>query len=204
MASPQNALDYAKRFVGRVPLDDTEIKLRMLDDAHKKLWMAAPWRWTVATGEIVSLVNDTQDYNLTALTDFLYISQASYTNGQEKNDLVVASVLPAVTTQLKGRPSQVSFVDGSPQKLRFLPVPSGYAAGAAPKVLWVYKKQAVDIASGNVSSDYNTTFGIPDEWFWVYQEIVLLKAYQFTNSPKTGGVTVANGAVQYSGQFGVV
>jgi hypothetical protein len=169
MASPQNALDYAKRFVGRVPLDDTEIKLRLLDDAHKKLWMSAPWRWTVATGEIVSLVNDTQDYNLAALTDFLYISQASYTNGQEKNDLVVASVLPVVTTQLKGRPSQVSFVEGSPQKLRFLPVPSGYATGTTPKVLWVYKKQAVDIAAGNVSSDYNTTFGIPDEWFWVYQ-----------------------------------
>jgi hypothetical protein len=23
MATPQNALDYAKRFIGRVPLDDT-------------------------------------------------------------------------------------------------------------------------------------------------------------------------------------
>jgi hypothetical protein len=33
---------------------------------------------------------------------------------------------------------------------------------------------------------------------------VLLKAYQFTNNAKTGSVTVANGNVQYSGQFGVV
>jgi hypothetical protein len=70
-------------------------------------------------------------------------------------------------------------------------------------LLWHYKKTALPVTSGNVASEY-ILLGVPDEWFWVYQEIVLLKAYQFTNSPRTGSVTVANGNVQYSGQYGVV
>jgi hypothetical protein len=40
--TPANALAYAKRFVGNLPIDDSAMKYRVLNWAHNKLWMAAP------------------------------------------------------------------------------------------------------------------------------------------------------------------
>lgn len=199
MPSPQDALSYAKRYVGRLPVDDAEIKYRLLDDAHKKLWMAAPWRWTVGYLDVVTIQNDQQDYAVTPVGDFVHLLHSIFTNGQEKRDLAVSAALPAAD-KLKGRPSQVSF---SSNVLRFLPVPTGYPVANLPVVITAYKKTADTIGAGNIASDYST-FGIPPEWFWVYQEIVLAKAYQFSHDPRLGGVTFTPGGVQYTGQLGVV
>jgi len=197
MPSPQEALDHAKRFIGSMPVDDAAMKYRILDDAHRALWMRAPWRWSIASVEPVVLQNGVQDYALTPISDFFTLVQSAITNGQEKHDLRVVSVIPS-TGVITGRPSQVQ---GSAAQLRFWPVPTGYTTG--PTVFSIYKKTTTAISSGNVNNAYST-LGIPNEWFWVYQEMVMLKAMQFSNNPKAGGVTVANNVVQYTGQYGAV
>lgn len=210
MPTPNDAMAYAKRFVGNMPIDDSTIKFRILDDAHVKLWMAANWSWTLGALEVVSLTNDTQEVNLAgAYTDFLGLVHASYvgSGGQEtKGDIAISAILP-VTTIITGRPTQIMYVPGTPNKVRFLPVPTGYATlpvSQVPKVLAIYKKKRTEIVTGNAGNSYLTTSGVPDEWFWVYQEIVLLKAYQFTHDPRLGNVQTGPNGVAYTGQFAVV
>ncbi len=204
MPSPQTALEYAKRYVAQMPVDDAAVKYRILDDAHAKLWMSAPWRWSLGSLEVVTLVNDQQEVNLgSAYSDLLYVVHSGVWDGQTKNDLLVAGVLP-VTTAMKGIPKLVQYVAGSPNKLRFLPVPTGYPLANMPKVVSAYKKKMTAITEDNWSGDYDTTFGIPKEWFWVYQEIVLLKAMEFAHDPRLGGVSFSEGRANYAGQYGVV
>jgi hypothetical protein len=208
MPTPNDALNYAKRFMGNMPLDDATIKLRILDDAHKKLWMAAPWSWTLAPLEVVQINNDTQDHVLSgAYADLLGLVHVSITNGQEKNDLAISAILP-VTTVIKGRPSQVQYVSGTPSKLRLLPVPTGYPVNPTtalqPKIISIYKKKSATIDTTAAGNDYTTTSGVPAEWFWVYQEIVLLKAFQFTHDPRLGSVSVTPNGIQFTGQYAAV
>lgn len=199
MPTPNDAMAFAKRFIGRMPVDDAEIKLRILDDAHRKLWTAGPWRWTIGSLDAVQLVNDNQDYPITAVSDLQNLFRSTVHDGQSGYDLTIESAI-ATTAVLKGRPDRVA-IEGT-NTLRFLPVPKGYTTG--PTVISLYKKKATAIDAGNVANQYST-LGIPDDWFWVYQEIVLLRALQFANSPRVGSVAVAaNGMVQYSGQYAAV
>jgi hypothetical protein len=198
MPTPNEAMEYAKRFIGRMPVDDTEIKLRILDDSHRKLWTAAPWRWTVASLDQVQFVNDQQDYAVTPVSDLQCLLRATVHDGQNAYELAVEPTI-ATTAVLKGRPDRVAITGST---LRFLPTPKGYTTG--PTVISLYKKIATALAAGNVANQYSA-LGIPDDWFWVYQEIVLLRALQFANSPRVGNVSVAsNGTVQYSGQYAAV
>jgi hypothetical protein len=200
--SPLDALNYAKRLTGNLPIDDANLKYRVLNSAHNDLWMAAPWRWTVGDIDVVTLVNDTQDYNVTAKSDFLFLVHAWRTNGQEKTDLTISASLPS-TSIIKGQTSQISYITGTPDKVRTLPVPTGYDAADLPKIVSIYKKKPTEIVVGNEANDYETTFGVPKVWFPVYEKLVLWHAYQFAFSPRSGTVTFAGGQVQYSGQAGV-
>lgn len=202
MSTPADALAYARRFVGLMPLSDAAIKYRILDDAHKKFWTAAPWPWSIGVLDVVTLQNDQQNYTVTNPGDIADLVHVSSTNGQEKSDIAVVSVLP-VTTAITGTPSQVALV--SPATLRILPVPTGYVAGSLPKILSVYKKKATAIAAGNEATDYATIIpGFNIDWFWVYQEIVLLKAFQFTHDQRLGSIGFTANGAQFTGQFGVV
>ena len=203
MPTPQDALNYAKRFIGRMPLDDTDIKLRILDDASAELWMAAPWPWSVSMLEVVTMTNDVQDYSLSSYTDLLCLQHVSQTNGQEKTDLAISSILPS-TSVIKGRPSQIMYIPGSPQKLRLLPVPTGYPGGSLPNILTVYKKIAPIIDGSNIATSYLTTTGVHDAWFWVYESIVLRKAFEFSHDPRLGSIQTGPNGTIYTGQYAVV
>jgi hypothetical protein len=205
VAAPNDALTYAKRFVGSLPVDDSALIYRLLDDAHKEFWMFDNWSWTVGLVETVALVNNTQDYNLVgSYTDFaflLYIRLITSDTNQITDDLKVTQSLPVSTLQY-GQPKRVSYIAGSPNKLRVLPIPLNYSS--LPSILGYYKKKPTAISNSNYTNDYATSFGIPDFWFQVYQEMVLLKAYLFTRDPRAGTIQVNNGQLQYTGQFGVV
>ncbi len=202
--TPNDAMAYAKRFLGSIPVDDAALKYVILNHANLKLWSAAPWRWSVGVLTPVPLVNDQQDYTLATVANMGYILQASLTNGEEKYDVTPVSSLPS-TTVLKGRPSQMSYTKGAPNDtIRLLPVPKGYAA-PTPSLLMVYKKLPTEIAVGNAGNDLETETGLPKQWHWVYQEIVLGKVMAFANSAKLGSVTfTSDGRAQYSGQLGVI
>jgi hypothetical protein len=227
MPTPQDALNYAKRMCGNMPVDDANLNPRVLDDANKALWMAAPWRWTIAPLEVVTLVNNQQDYNLATHSDLLFLVQSSITDGEQRSELQVSANLPSTPSApfpIVGKVQRVSYVPGSPQKLRTFPVPSGYSTTAMPSTLTWYKQLAPTIAAGNVTTDYTTltattggsgsNVGYPGEFFWVFREMVLLYAYQFTHDARLGGVAFETSidpksgntvnAVKYSGQYAVV
>lgn len=200
--APQDAINYAKRWVGNAPIDDTNLLYRILNDATCMLWMAAPWLWTVAPFEEVTVVNGTQDVSLGGSYSNLMIPiHFNWTDGQIKKDIQVASVLPS-TSSLNGTISQAAYVAGSPNKMRFYPVPAGYASGT--KVNGFYKLVAPVIAAGNINTAYSTITGGHDEWFWVFQEIVLLKAYRFIKDAREGIIQYAPAGPTYTGQYAVV
>src|SRR4051812_39773357 len=118
--TPQEALNYAMRFVGNMPLTDTSLITRIMDDASKMLWMRAPWRWSLAYMSVVSLVNDTQDVATTVASDLLYIESCVARLGDEQWDIKPAAVLP-VDTNKKGKPSQVTPIFTGTPGLRFWP-----------------------------------------------------------------------------------
>jgi len=199
--TPQDALDYAKRFVGNMPFDNDTIKYRVLDDAAKQLWMHANWSWTVDNLEVVTWVNDQQDHQLSAApSDFYQLVEAYAWSGAEKIPLLVTHTLPADTAN-KGIPARVSWYEaGENEYLRFLPCPAGYTT--APKVYSIYKQTHTDVAVGNIATE--GAAGCPDEWFWVYQEIVLGKAFSFTHDPRLGQVQAGPQGAVYTGQLGVI
>ena len=178
--TPQDALNYAKRFIGDAPLDDANLRFRVLDAANKHLWFIEPWRWTVGALEVVTLSNSVQDYVLqTPPADLFSLLTAKLVHDDQIHDLSVTAVLPQ-TTAILGRPTQVAYVSGS---LRVLPVPTGYTS-VMPRVVALYKKKAPVIDAGNINTNLSTTTGMPDDWFHVYEELVLLKAFQFMSSPR--------------------
>lgn len=203
--APSDALAYAKRFIGSLPMDDTVLLARLLDDAHKKFWMADNWPWTVGTIEAVTLVNNTQDYSLASTpSDLAFLTHSRLVTSdtdQTSNDLKIASVLHSTSIQ-KGPVRRVAYIAGSPGKLRVFPVPTSYPS--LPTLLTYYKKTPTAVTAGNYTSDYLSTFGVPLHWFQVYQEIVLLKAYNFARDPRGGSVTFVEGKSQFTGQYGVV
>src|ERR1700757_3954885 len=136
MAAPQDALNYAKRMCGNMPVDDSNLNPRVLDDANKALWMAADWRWTIAPLEVLTISNAQQDYSLQNHADLLFLVNCSITDGEQRSELQVSANLPAMPTNppIVGKVQRVSYVPGSPQKLRTFPMPSGYPASAIPSL----------------------------------------------------------------------
>jgi hypothetical protein len=211
---------------GNMPVDDSNLNPRVLDDANKALWMAANWRWTIAPLEVLTIVNTQQDYSLASHPDLLFLVNSSITDGEQKSELIVTANLPAIPSNppIVGKVQRVSYVPGSPQKLRTFPVPSGYPNAAMPSLFTWYKQLAPTISPTNIATDYSTitqttggsgtNVGYPQEFFWVYREMVLLYAYQFTHDARLGGVAFENSVdpktgqnvatAKYSGQYAVV
>ena len=198
MPTPAEAIAYSKRFVGSIPVDATDLKLRILNDAANKLWMAAAWRWTVGTVPVTALVNDTQDYTVTGFpADFLYYHAAQITDANNIYPMNICAALHAHTK--KGRPERLTFKSGG---FRVHPIPTGYST--LPYVLAWYKKKITAIATGNLTTELLTLHGLPEEWFQVYQDAVLLKAFLFDQDARAGSVQYSGGQVVYTGQYAVV
>lgn len=201
--APQDAINYAKRWVGNAPIDDANLLYRVLNDAQCQLWMAAPWQWTIGTLEEATVVNGSQDISLVgSYANLLNLLHVNWTDGQSKKDIQIASTLPS-TSSITGTVSQVAYIAGTPNKIRQYPAPAGYATGT--KLNGVYKLTAPVINAGNIATALSTiNVGSHDEWFWVFQEIVLLKAYKFIKDPREGTVQVQAQGTVYTGQHAVV
>jgi hypothetical protein len=199
LRTPNDAFDYAKDFVKKMPLEQVQVPI--LDDINKMLWMAAPWRWTMAVCEPVTIAANIADFSLvSAPADFLYISRAYIWDGETAIELSPEPALPS-GTDTKGVPNKIAYVAGSTPKFRIHPVLGSLNSSKTYKLLVWYKKAAPEITSGNY--DTAGSLILPDEWFPVYREGVLWKAYQYADDQRAGTVVMgANGQLQYSGQRG--
>lgn len=58
----QNAIDFVRKFVKDPPIATSSVDIICADMAQSEIWIAYPWRWTLASLTAIALVSGTQDY----------------------------------------------------------------------------------------------------------------------------------------------
>lgn len=194
---PYEAISLLKPFIKQMESIE-DVASPMLDNALKEFWMEAPWRWTLAALESATVSSNTQDINLvSSYTDLLYLVDAYITDGTgPTRQLEVVPTLPT-DTNLKGQPSKVAFITGTPQKLRLHPTPPGLLN--TTKIISMYKKVCPSLTRGTMYNPGQQVFD--DEWFHVYCDLVLYHMYKFADDQRAGGVTMTANGPQYTGQL---
>lgn len=198
---PLDAWQYAFRFVSDSNL--ASVQTMILQDAASRIWVAAPWRWSVGVLTAVPLTANTQNFTVTLPADFLRLEKPWLSNGIMDRSLIPVSSLPV--SDLEALPNFVTIVAGSPAKVWFDTLFGPITSGETWNFRATYKK---------VSPDLTASVGTPgalvmdDDYFWVYREGVLYYAYKYADDSRAGGATVAmtaNGGrqIQYSGQLAV-
>jgi len=178
---PVDALEYAKKFIKNMPLE--QLQARILDDANKYIWMAAPWRWTVSSiSTTIPLVSGTVDYTLSTPTNFLRALNAYISDGSTPNQyLDIAPSLPTTMVQ-RGVPTRIAYMGSNTWRVYPKPV-----VPTSQEVVIEYKKKAPVITN---QTSYTPGFlEMDDEWFWVYEQAVLYKAYWYADDFQKGGNT---------------
>jgi len=195
--TPYEAFDIAKKFVKNMPLES--VGPQILDEINKRMWMAAPWRWTLgALPPITPLVNVT-DYNIALPNNFLYIYDAILANaGKIVRHLECIGEINPTVNQI-GQISKIAHVTAG--TFRVYPKPP-QVDNPASSILCRYKK-----VSPLVTNQSQSTPGLlvmDDDWFWVYQHGVIWLSYLWGDDSRAGSATVdKNGQTQYSGQRAV-
>ncbi len=208
--TPLEALEFAKDFVGNAAIDGADIKIRILNYASSRMWMFAPWRWSIGEVGQTNLVEDQEDYTISDPGDMLHLVRAEIRKGALNNQVTGLNVVHNLLSQsaMKGPPRDISLFNATTVRLR--PVPSGLASADPGRLFIWYKKANIEIvetgATGAQKNDDDAdALTFPDEWFWAYQELVLYYAMKFTHDARAGGVavTVSGGDIQqrYSGQL---
>lgn len=198
---PVRAFDFCKRNIKNMPLE--QIQVRLLDSVSKMIWMAAPWRWTVATiSTSIAILANTQDYTLAPPADFLYLIHSYITDGASiTRPLKIAPSLPASTT-LKGEPTLIAYMGSN--TFRISPNPGTLTSTTVPtpptkNIISYYKKTSPTITASNQMTA--GTLVMDDEWFWVYEAGVLWISYLYADDARAGsGQIDGQGRMSYSGQ----
>lgn len=196
--APSTALTYAKRFVKNGRVDDSSIAVRILDDANKMLWMVAPWSWSIGALDPVTLADGVQDYTVSDPGDFLRIQWAARSDSDTLYNIGVVPALPVLAAH-KGQVKKIAHVSTSGGNVTVRTWPT---ANSTDKVLLLYKKTSTAVTAGN--KDTTTTLVFPDEFYPLYQEMVLYKAWQFFGDPRAGGAQSNGQQNAFSGQLGLV
>lgn len=198
-----DALTYCKKMVKEMPLED--VFPFIAQDVSDLIWMASPWYWTLGLLPPVALASNTSDYTVALPADFLMVQTCwlvSTSSKESPREVMPVSIIPASSAGIVGQPSLL-YVFGEPDDdgtLRVFPKP-GTISGETITLYPVYKKVAPIVNTADV---YLDTLSQEDEWFGVFREGCLWKAFLYADDARAGGVSVAsNGSIQYSGQRGV-
>lgn len=162
---------------------DTEAKFRLLDRANKRLWMAAPWSWTVGHLTNIQLQDSTADYTQAPPADFLKLFHV-YIGSTDGNVLVerltIVDSLPA-TARAQGSPSLVAYMGSN--TFRFWKTPS--TVGTNQWAVLKYKKIAPVIAN-ETHADTVGILVLDDAWFYVYEEWLAYYMLRWAHSRHAG------------------
>lgn len=196
--SPDDAINYAKRWIGNLPVDDTALKLRLLNDASNMVHMWALWDWSVGQFDQLAVVNDQQDYTISDPGDVLYPVRGEIRSADDQEIIELTPVASiAVDTNIKGAlPNRFSIPNAT--TLRLAPCPASFSG--TNEILSWYKKKNTVITSGNTATPATLLFD--DEWFWVFQDVVLAKAMAWSHDPRAGQFQIGEKGVAANGQWG--
>lgn len=181
---PYDAINLFARPLIRHMSRIEEVSNTILDLACQELWMEAPWRWTIFSAESLTLVSNTQDLSFTSPTTgpvgLLHFVYSYVTDGVgASRPIAIVPTLPVDVT-LKGQPTQISFISGTPAKMRLFPCPP--VITNTTKLISLYKATAPIITRTNMHTA--GTLVMDDEWFHVYVALVLFYAYRYSDDPR--------------------
>ena len=199
--APIEAVDYVKAYVKAMPFD--QVAVSAVQDVSSQIWMAAPWRWTIGVCTPVALSAGQTDVALVnPPSDFLYIVKAFLTDGDSVIELAPESALPGQADFL-GVPSKVSYIDGATPKFRVHPAYGSVSSSKSYK-LFVWYKKAAPVFANTASLSVPGALVMDDEWFWVFRDGLLWRAYLYADDQRAGSSQVgSNGQIAYSGQLAV-
>lgn len=192
--APVQALNFCKRYIKNMPFQ--EVQARVLDRAMKYIWMASPWRWTIGTLNAINIVNGQQDYTLAPPNDFLYPLYAYMSDGVTTPQYFEIEPTFPTNVVISGMPNRLAYVGSNTWRLYPIPYCSG-----TNQLLIFYKKEAPEIT---VKNSYTAGVQIfDDEWFWVYENIVLYEAYLYADDQRAGSARITNdGKWELTGALG--
>jgi len=188
-----------------MPLED--VQLYILQDAIYDFWLQAPWRWSIGALAAQQILAGAQVTTLTASlpTDYLYLLDAHFTDGQDFVPLSVEAYLPSGSA-VKGVPNKVSLIVYPPilstQPVFILdPIPTSLP-NANNWYIWArYKKMAPVLTPVTIRQAGTQLFD--DEYFPVFKQCVLYYAYLWGDDQRAGTMQAAQGQTQATGQLGV-
>lgn len=200
----QNAIDLVRRFIKQIPLSDSSVDIMLCDRVNSVMWTAWPWRWSQASLTAIPLVDSQQDYALnsgdaTALLRLLHarIARTDLTPDEFREIDVAEHLSPELTR--KGGINQIRKIAYVPAlaKLR-LDLAAAVPTGTTLAIQGEYQTNPTKITA------LATTLVWPDQYFDVFTEGLLWKAYQFADDSRAGTAQmVKGGRVVYTGQMGV-
>ena len=206
---PADAYNAITPQLGNVSLDSTA-KGTVADNACKWLWNFAPWRWERKSLSAFSLTDDTQTYTAAVPSDFMQLLQA---------EVVVTSDTPDTVRELDIK----NWVDTDPTE-KMAPVSLGricylqelnsgvggfkipnpsIPSGTTATIRGVYRATpATKYTSANLTTDFTE---LPDQYFHVYQEVLLWMVYRYIGDSRAGHAqSTSGGRIMYTGQLGVM
>lgn len=181
--TPRKALDAAQEFVQGLPVDKDAIRLRIMDDAAKIIWMAAPWRWSVGVMTLTQLADDTDEVTISGgvPSDFLRLLWAGLISADQPQDLIIVPALPD-GVPFKGQVKRITATTVSANTFRFFPVNTGFAT--QPYLATAYKKKHTEITAANEAS---ASLVMDDEYYPVYEAFVLYYVFLYAEDPRAEG-----------------
>lgn len=185
-----------------MPLDT--VQLDILQDAASRIWMAAPWRWTIGTIGPLSMVTGQAFITIAYPPDFMRFEQVMIEGSQTKSPLtIVAANVP--TPGLSQLTRTVAAMPTSAPTTAAFEVNFNQSSTEAYKFRALYKKNVTIFDTATI---FTGNLGMDDEYFWVYEEMVYYYALKYADDQRAGGASAAIGPdgraqIQYSGQLGV-
>lgn len=204
--APLNAWEFCKMNVRKMPLDDTtttpSYRAKILDSASKMMWNLRPWRWTIGALTSFPLVAAQVQYTLPSYpADLLRLYKCWISDGTSNiRYLNILPYSPSASTYSE-MPIFVAHIIGT-QNVRLWGVPPPLG-GVTFTFEGLYKKASTNIVEGNITS--TTVLGFEDDYFPVYEQIVLYYAMVYAFDGRAGGVQYDPqlGKSTYTGQLAV-
>lgn len=183
---PSDLIDFAKVLIKNYNIDT--IKYKLVQYALSQLWSAAPWGFTIGSLATVTVAADTEDLLIGSFpSDFYKLDDVRLHDttaiDMSPVPLHIEPFLPStVGAPWRGQPKLVAYyTSGGNNYYRIRPYFSSVTTDAY-KLIGTYKKKVPLISVSNIGTSGATL--VPDEWFFVLQELVMYWAYQFSDDPR--------------------
>lgn len=197
-----NAVTYTQAICVGIPV--SAIQIAAADMVHSIIWNAYPWRWARKNFSGFALVDGTQDYSFSSITDCMRLVSANLVRTDTTPDQIETIT---IVRNLTGDLTKAGFRSGLNQislevtattslSLR-LNQAAAVPSGITIEITGQYQFQPTKITATSA------TFLFPDQYFKVFCDGLLWQFYMLSKDDRAGTVQFTSGGAVYTGQMGV-